>query len=900
MQPKLDNLDQKSIDQFPNKVVRKSYAISIPEFKKLPTYVSEFLISIYADENGNLRQDAIERIVETMKLKAHEKKSKEALKSLALELGSIELIDHFEVYTDLHRGKYFTHISILDEKATVNRDLLSPTRFQPLLKGGLWGKAKFQHIKQGDFASLNMDQFESYQTSNVILKNYVISRSQFSTEEWIDFLIRSMGFNPKAFNKEQKLMYLARLLPMVEECLNLLELGPPGTGKSFIYENASEYCRVLLGGEISPAKLIYDQISRRIGLVFKKDVLCFDEINKKNTRLNDIIPKLQQIMASNRVERGELEAMTQVSIVFQGNIDFQLKENEARPKEEDYLKILPKDMYNSAFLDRIHLFIHGWEFPRIAEDHLNENLGLISNYFGQILHKLRKEHVSYLIDEEIEFYKIDREGNKKGISIRDKNALYHIISGLIKLIFPNKIIIKNEWIEIVDFAIKLRQNVITEMEKIDNTLGRSLRYNFVDEISVPESSTIHEDINSIEEAQKSINPPNSEEYQLDLLKISVNEDNFLVKKIPYFLLKLLVEEEQIIVENRKFKLKTESNSDFQIERINESSIEIFESLQTISKNYSDEEDELINIEKKLEELLKAIKRYGVIKKKIAIVTTRHDYLEHNVEINKLIEEFEQKTMHIQNIATYFTRVIENKINSIITMIQKGRGLEPDLLSHDYSPIINEKEKVLNQIKNRIELWEKINLKFNPVSELYTRIYSHIKERNDEIKKSKLIFNGAKFPLFAFDVNNLIISFNKKYPHTYRRKESPIMKIKKKFLKDKPYLAKFFTTDHLRSELNMIPLDEYNEFYIEQTYKDRSKGLFVDVDTALAAHTYHLIEIYKDQLTHFYLGSGDKDFHFIIEKAKENNIPVSIIIVDESNLSTDMAQLIPDSNIHILY
>ena len=140
MLPKLDTLDKKSKDEFPNKIVRKVYSTTIPEFKRFPTYVSEFLISDYADENGIINQDAINRIVDLMKLKAFEKKSKEAIKYMAVELGFVEIIDHFEAYTDLKRGTYFTHVSIIDEYATVNRDLLSPSKYQALLKGGLWGK----------------------------------------------------------------------------------------------------------------------------------------------------------------------------------------------------------------------------------------------------------------------------------------------------------------------------------------------------------------------------------------------------------------------------------------------------------------------------------------------------------------------------------------------------------------------------------------------------------------------------------------------------------------------------------------------------------------------------------------------------------------------------------------
>ncbi|MFW9880231.1 MAG: BREX system Lon protease-like protein BrxL, partial [Candidatus Thorarchaeota archaeon] len=549
----LDELDKKIKDHFPRKIVRKSYAISIPELRRFPNYVSEFLINKYSEDDGTLREDALNEIINIMKKKAPEKKQKEALKSMAIELGAVEIIDHFQVYADLRRGKYYTRVSILDENAVVNRDLISPLKYQSLLKGGLWGKAKFLHIGQGESASLNMNEFESYQAEGVVLSRYINNRKNFSTNEWIDFLIRSNGLNPDKLIHKEKLLYLARLIPLVEACTNSLELGPPGTGKSFVFENASEYCRMLLSGEVSLPNLIYNKNTKQIGLVFKKDVLCFDEINKDNSKLNKLIPKLQQIMASNRVERGELEAMTDVSLVFQGNIDFTLKDGKRVPKEPNYLKILAKDMYDAAFLDRIHIFINGWEIPRINNEHINHKLGLISNYFSELLHKLRKEDCSYLIETNIEFFKLDLENKKRPISIRDKIALIHIISGFIKLIYPNKEISNEEWKQLADLAIILRQNVINEIIKIDPTLYRKIGYEIrhkKDEGAI--SETIPEKIE--EELEDKGVLSTLEEYQTELNLIKINKKNYITDKIPFWLLTSLVDKNNIKIQENFYKL----------------------------------------------------------------------------------------------------------------------------------------------------------------------------------------------------------------------------------------------------------------------------------------------------------------------------------------------------------
>lgn len=905
MLPKLDKLDKKSKDEFPNKIVRKVYATNIPEFKLFPTYVSEFLISDFADENGIINKDAINRIVDLLKLKAFKKKSKEAIKSMAVELGFIEIIDHFEVYTNLRKGNYFTQVSIIDEKATVNRDLLSPSKYQSLLKGGLWGKAKFQYVKGGDDFLLNMNEFECYQTTNVILKNYINARKEYNTDDWINFLIRSVGFNYQFLSRNQKLLYLTRLIPIVEPCTNLLELGPPSTGKSFIYENASEHCRLLLSGEISPAKLIYDQNRRRIGIIFKKDVVIFDEIIKASSSLTKLLPKLQQIMASNRVERGELEAMTEVSLVFQGNLDFVLKDSQIQPKEDVYLKILPEGMYDPAFLDRIHIFLHGWDLPRVLNEHINRNLGLISNYFGQILHKLRRESVTHLIDEKIELYKTDRNGDKKGISIRDKGAVYNTISGYIKLIFPHKVITDDEWKEITDFAIKLRQNVIDEIQKIDKTLTRTLGFDFIGKASLQkplkkEDTISPEIVQSIETELELNKPSNIDAFQLDFMKIYINSQNYIVRKVPYWVIKILVDNDSLVVENQFYKLKIKNHLGFKVKTIDNNPIEVLNTRTPDSKIFVNEENGLNEVGKKLNELLEQIENYSKYKRKFEEYKFRSMDLEPNQEITQLIKDFEQEESKLVNITSYLKRNIEEDINSTKSNIQRSLGLEPNLLSHNYKPLIRSSDQIIKIIQERIEQWENETGKFASFKDIYKKLYPLIKKKSIEKAKVKKKFQGKKFPLFAFDVNNLLISFKHKYPNYFFNMESPIVRIKKKYLRDEPYLAYFFASAHLARKLSVIPKNEFNHILIENLIKDRRTGTHVDVDALLAGNITPIIEKYKDQISHFYLGSGDKDFHFIIEKAKKYNIPVSIIVIEESTISIDLAQLVPPENLITLY
>ncbi|MBD3216330.1 MAG: BREX system Lon protease-like protein BrxL, partial [Candidatus Lokiarchaeota archaeon] len=859
--PPLDKLDKKSKEAFPNEVVRKHYACTISELESFPTYVSEYLISLHANKNGILPKDAIRYIVDEVKKKRHEKKDKEAIKSIALDLGSVEIIDHFDVYCDLRRGKYYTDVSLIDERATVNRDLVLPSRFQELLKGGLWGKASFQHIKHGDLASLNMNDFEGYQMTNVIFKSYLENRRKFTTAEWISFLIRSIGLNPETLSHKQKLLYLCRLIPFVQPFTNLLELGPPGTGKSYIYENISEYCRILVGGEITPAKMIYNQNTKQIGIIFKKDIICFDEINKNNTKLKKIIPKLQQVMASNQIERGDMEARTEASLVFQGNIDFIYKDNKSQPKEKKFLKILPKDMYDSAFLDRIHLFIHGWEIPRISDVHVNKNLGLIGNYFGQILHKFRREHVSFLIDQKVNFYKIDHKGNKRGLSLRDKKALYNTICGLIKLIYPHKEIEDNEWREMIELAIELRQNIINEIIKIDKTLERTIKYEFIANVNEREESIdseeLEQDVKKVEEEREEIKKKDTEELQIDLNTIEINDENFLTKKIPYWILKILVQEGLIDVEKNFFKICDLNQFDgISIINSNNDPIGAISKIRKEDIDYSDDEDNVDIIEEILNELRNQIDNYDKTLYYLNYFKFRASSLEDDQEILELIRDLEEKEKHLPINSNIFIRENYQNINKTIDLIQKSRGMQPDLLSTNYAPILYETSKNIDELTNLKKRWKNLNKRCREINPIFKKLNKIIKRQQKTKKKSELIYEGGKFPLFAIDVNNLMISFFHKFS-TIRIKTllTPIEKLKDRYLRKKPYLANFFTSAHLTKYLHPIPQDEYHNYYIEKWYKNRAKNEYVDVDASLSAYSGKFIEMYKNQISHFYIGSG---------------------------------------------
>jgi len=897
--PPLDNLDKKAKDNFPRKIVRKTYATSMHEFKQFPVHVKEFLISKYADEDGSVPPDAIREIFDELKKNTPEKKDKEVIKSRIKELGTVELIGQYEVFTDLRHGNYYTNINAINEKALVNSELINPRRFPDLLRGGLWGKARFQYIPQGDTAHINMDEFEPYQSLRVILKRFIDNRKNFSTDEWIDFILRSIGYNPNAItSRKLKLLYLTRLIPLVESCSNSIELGPPSTGKSFLFENISEYCRMVLGGEVSLAKLIYHSTTRENGLVFKKDLLCFDEINKGHRNFRDLIPKLQQIMASNRVERGDLDAITDVSLIFQGN--YEKEDKTISSNENDYLSILPSDMNDTAFLDRVHIYIHGWQFRRYSEDHLNKNLGLINNYFGEVLHKSRARDVSDLIEKTVEFHKIVKDDYKTSISLRDKSALLHTLGGYIKLIYPDKHLEKEEWKEIIDLAIELRENVIKEMVKLDNSLNRKLGYDFREDIipTKPLKDKTIEDISVEEETE--IETEDRDEYLLDFSSIYINKDEYLTRKIPYYLLKTLIDIEFLSVKNNQYKIDTNKIGKKNLKTVDEEPIRSTDSEIEKRSNYSEEEDGLKVIKTNLNELSQIVEKYKTYQSNLGIIERKSSKLAQLDEIDELIENLVENKGKLPKITINTRRKLAFYIDNEIEKITKGSSLSPDLFTNNYAPILKDYKTIAKLIEDKTVLWKNAySLFISLFQDIFKKLLHFIKQHEQEEHKAKKRFGGAQFPLFAIDTNNLFYCLRTKFPHMYRTMDSPVARIYNKYLQNTPYLAYFFVSKHLGKLKQDTPQNEYIKWYIETKRKEGSLNQYADVDVALTNCISPLLEKYKNQISHFYLGSADKDFHTLITRAQNHNIPVTVIISDVSTISSDIIDQV-NGNIDIIY
>jgi len=904
--PELDELDKKMLDIFPDIVVRKSYATDSSVFSLLPRYICEFLINRHQDDQGLIHEDAIKEIEGDIRKYCPEERDREQILRKIVDLQRIQIIDHFKVYVDLNSKKYRTYINRLHRKATVDKYLIQPMKYPELLRGGLWGKATVEYVNTGDSAKLNICDFEPYQTTTVVLSRYIAKRAEFTSDEWIDFLLRTIGLNPSAFSRRSKFLYLCRIIPLVESRVNFIEMGPPGTGKSYIYENISSYSRLILGGDVSIATLIYNASTKEGGLVFQKDVIVFDEINKIKGNKRDMVSRLQQIMASGHVERGDLDSITDVSFVFQGNLDTIEREGRIEPQHDDHFINLPNEMKDSPFLDRIHAYIHGWEFNRVEAGQLNRNLGMISNYFAEVLHQFRRVNFNLEIGKRIRLISKDLEGNKKGISLRDKVAIYHVISGYLKLIYPNLVLTDDEWKEIVNLSVELRQNVIDEIRKIEpGIFSKTLGVEWVEPLDeLEEQITVSaEDQEREDDSYAGIGVS---------LLIYTNGECLLTRTIPYWILKTLVDNEAITVElmevkQKKYTSKFDINKE-QFCKIDRNRLKnlplriITEEAEPIKKDIDYEQDfmkyeELLlpRIQKRINSVINNIKEYLQEIFNITVIIERLKL--DSRDTSELSEEIrETKDSLINDVELLKIKQYRNFLETHLEFLLNSQKIQVNLSNYEKFPILQNSKEFMADLENENKLYQEKLDNFRKNLEPFLQKVPEILP-DDHIKR-KVLFKGQKFKLFAFDMNNFIVSF-KNYGRYKGLKVSDLFQSIKKTIipKNDNYMAFYYASkNYVRyvKETSDLPSDQ-NQWRIE-SFRKHNSGQYVDIDQNLTGEICAFIEKYYNKISEFHLCSGDKDLHITCDYARKYNIPIFVHVVHENNLSRELEELADETDI----
>ena len=366
------------------------------EVSRLPRFISEYLISRYC----NLYHDvevAFNKLSQVVSENFPEPKDKDRIFYKLKRQGIIRIMDEFKVSVDLKRNIYRLHIPCLQIYDAI-ADEGTVRRYERILSG-MWGLGTLEYrpdileIEDIKVSPIILIDIEPFQVYNINHKDFIEARSHFSLTEWINLLINTIGLNPSAYNNRQKMLLLARLIPLIEGNVNMMEFGPRATGKTYLYRNLSYYTRIYSGGSVSPARLFYDARIRVIGDLGTHDLIVFDEISKiRLTNPSEMMGKLKDYMESGHYERGDKRGVSTCSLVFMGNIEVELREEGYVPIE-DFTYVFPREMRDSAFVDRIHGIIPGWELPKIkqAKYHLSQGYGLASDYFAEILHEMRKD-----------------------------------------------------------------------------------------------------------------------------------------------------------------------------------------------------------------------------------------------------------------------------------------------------------------------------------------------------------------------------------------------------------------------------------------------------------------------------------------------------------------------------
>lgn len=450
----LSDLDKKAREVFGEQVVIKSLAQQAA-LHGLPRYVSEYLIAKYV--RPETWQDDLSKVQAKIKDLLPDLDRRELIKDRLLRTGEVTLIDYVEARVDLRSGQRWARVqAINDDKVRISAALLEQN--PGLLLGGLWGTVKLKYSPETDADYPNeVIAFTPFQVGPPDVATYREKRAQFTTDEWLNLMLQSAGYAPAAFpGRRHRLLLLARLVPLVERNVNLIELGPRQTGKTFLLRNVSPRVFTISGGKTTPANLFVNLATKAVGILGTRKVVVFDEI--AHTTFGDedaTISTLKDYMESGQFSRGAKSFATDASLVFTGNLDVEGDQPDARYRH--LFEALPEELIDSAFLDRVHGYLPGWEIPKITPAALAQGGGFVTDYFGEVLVKLRED---------------DFQGKARGLEFaagmtrRDHVAIERITSGLIKLLYPDGKVTDEELREVVDLACELRQRVHNQLTEI--------------------------------------------------------------------------------------------------------------------------------------------------------------------------------------------------------------------------------------------------------------------------------------------------------------------------------------------------------------------------------------------------------------------------------------------------
>ena len=479
-------IDQKLRQFFDGKIVRKDLTKKIKEGANVPVYVLEFLLGQYCSSDDS---EVIETGVENVKriLADNYVRPDEAQKILSMlrQRGMHTVIDKITVNLNMKKDTYEAEFSNLGIKSIpISEDY--PAKFDRLLCGGIWCivQLEYEFLEEEKNASpIHIRKLTPIQMPHVDIEELKEGRKNFTEEEWLEIMLRSCGYEPDKLNDRERWLLLARMLPLVENNFNLCELGPRSTGKSHIYKEISPNSILVSGGQTTVANLFYNMGRKTVGLVGLWDCVAFDEVAGINFKDKDGIQIMKDYMASGSFARGKEEKAATASMVFVGNINQSV---DVLLKTSSLFDPFPPEMgTDTAFLDRMHCYIPGWEIPKFRPEHFTNDYGFITDYLAEFIRELRKEQYGDALDK---YFRLGKNLNQ-----RDTIAVRKMVGGMIKLLYPDGEFTKEQLEEILKFALEMRRRVKEQLKKLGGMEFYDVNFSYIDNdtfeehfVSVPE------------------------------------------------------------------------------------------------------------------------------------------------------------------------------------------------------------------------------------------------------------------------------------------------------------------------------------------------------------------------------------------------------------------------------
>jgi len=462
---------------FAGKVVRKDLTKLLKEGANVPTYVLEYLLGMYcASNDDDIIRDGMETVKNVLAENYVRPDEAEKVKSKIKERGSYKIIDKVTVHLNEKRDTYealFSNLGIKGAEVSAS----DVKRYEKLLAGGIWCIVTVHYFhEEGQKGSpFSVGDLKPIQMPNMDMEEIFEGRRAFTEEQWIDVLMRSTGMEPTVLDERVKWHLLIRMIPFVENNYNCCELGPRGTGKSHIYKEISPNSILLSGGQTTVANLFYNMSSRKVGLVGMWDLVAFDEVAGISFKDKDGVQIMKDYMASGSFARGRDSITASASMVFVGNINQPV---DTLVKTSHLLAPFPEAMIDSAFFDRFHAYIPGWEVPKMRPEFFTNQYGLITDYLAEFMREMRKRNFSDAIDQ---FFKLGNNLNQ-----RDTIAVRRTVSGLLKLLYPHGEFDKEAVRRCLEYALETRRRVKEQLKKIGGMEFYDVHFSYIDQETMEE------------------------------------------------------------------------------------------------------------------------------------------------------------------------------------------------------------------------------------------------------------------------------------------------------------------------------------------------------------------------------------------------------------------------------